>query len=362
MMNEVQKINNTLSIMFEKEYISFTQNATTGMWALLKALEIKGRKIIIPVNVCFVVPCAIILSGNIPVFVDIDKSYSSAINLLEKFSDPEIYALVYPNNYGNVGEIEKIISIANRKKWILIEDTCPALGAKYKDKYVGSFTNYSFTSFGQGKILDINAGGAVAVNDRNLHNAIGQIITKLKPYSSKSRTLYESFNRFYAEAVTSIENDEDLSKFGKAISLAFKDGLISGLNINPLTLKFLANELSNIDNYVEVTTKNAEYYQTVIDTENVEVLSHSPGSAYWRQNILVPKQNRDDLIRYLRNNNVKVSKYFPSIDRCFYKREGKNEYLQSDQMYSRLINLWPGHHTKYPDIVRLSSLLNEYFH
>jgi dTDP-4-amino-4,6-dideoxygalactose transaminase len=361
MINEVQKINNTLSVMFDKEYVTFTQNATTAMWALLKALEIRGRKIVIPVNVCFVVPCAIILSGNIPIFLDIDKSYSISPDLLEKLSDPEISAVIYPNNYGNVGELEQIISIANRKNWLLIEDTCPALGAKYKEKYVGSFTDYSFTSFGQGKILDINAGGAVTVNDNNLHNAIGEIISKLKPCSIRSRTLYESFNRFYAEAVTSIENDEDMSDFGKAISFAFKDGLISGLNIDTLTLNFLANEINNIDHYVEVTTKNADYYQSIINMENVEVLAHSPGSAYWRQNILVPKKSRDDLMGYLRSNNVKVSKYFPSIDRCFYSRESKNVFKKSDQMYSSLINLWPGHHTKYPDILRLSSLLDKYF-
>ena len=359
--SDISNINKELSSMFDKEYVRFTQNGTTGIWALLKALDFKEKKIILPVNICFVVPCAVVLSGNTPVFVDIDSSFSASPDLLEKINDPDIAAMIYPYNNGNIGQLDRIIDISNEKNWVLIEDTCQSLGAKYDGKYVGSFSDYSFTSFGQGKILDANGGGAVAVNDSALFSEINKIIDGISPSSTISDLLNNSFGSFYRSAVDSIENDLDINYLGKAISFSFKDGLIVGLNMEPRIIKFLSNEIRNIDDYVEVRSRNASYYQSLINHPCVKVLSHSSGSVYWRQNILVPKESRGNLMKYLDNNNIKVSKYFPSIDRCFHSRNNRNEYKYSDQMYSELINLWPGHHTKYPDIEHLSLLLNNFF-
>ena len=239
--NEISNINRELSSIFDKDYVCFTQNCTTGIWALLKALDFKGKKIILPVNICFVVPCAVVLSGNIPVFVDIDDSFSASPELLKKINDPDIVAMIYPYNNGNIGQLDKIIDISINKNWVLIEDTAQSFGAKYDGKFVGSFSDYAITSFGQGKILDAGGGGAVTVNDNELFSEINKILKRIPASSTKSDLYNDSFVSFYRSAVTSIENDLDINYLGKAISFAFKDGLIVGLNMEPRIIKFLSN-------------------------------------------------------------------------------------------------------------------------
>jgi len=362
--NDIDAIMKTLSSMFKKEHVHFTQNATTSIWALIKALGIVNKKIVVPANVCFVVPCAIILSGNKPFFVDIDKSYSASLEDLQNINEPDVEALIYPYNYGNVGNIDKIVEVAKDKGWKLIEDVAQALGAKFNGNYVGSFSDYSIVSFGEGKIIDAGHGGAVNVNDKTLYQEIVSITEKLQAYSELSQNLYTSYNRFYNNMVQSIENGEDISLFGKPLSYCYKDALLMGLNIHPLTVKYIArelNELNELEKHVEVRNQNASYYRELIEIEEVQVIKHTPGSVYWRQNIRVPSSERGRLLQFLRNNGIKASKYFPSIDQMFFKRSKNSMFRESDQMYSELINLWSGHHTTYKDVLNVSFLLTSYF-
>lgn len=357
----IEQINNALSLMFEKEYVRFSQNATTSIWALLKSLGLADKKIVIPANICFVVPCAIVLSGNKPHFVDIDDGYSASLKELEKINDDNVGAVIYPYNYGNVGELDKLISIAKKREWVLIEDTAQALGAEFNGRYVGSFSDYAVTSFGEGKIVDVGRGGCIAVNDARLHQEITSLISTLKPCSILSDSLYASFNRFYYNLLESMESDEDISLFGEPLSYSFKEGLLSEENMQPLLVHCLLNELKDLDKHVEIRNVNAAYFRDLIKIDSVKVIEHSPGSVYWRQNLLVPPEIRDDLVLFLRNKGIKVSKYFPSIDRMFYRRSDKSGFVRSDQMYSGLVNLWPGHHTTYKDILNISMQMDAYF-
>ena len=56
------------------KHLLFTSNCTTAIYLLLKALKLKKKKIIIPINICFDVILSIIYSGNLPLIIDTNKN------------------------------------------------------------------------------------------------------------------------------------------------------------------------------------------------------------------------------------------------------------------------------------------------
>jgi CDP-6-deoxy-D-xylo-4-hexulose-3-dehydrase len=67
---------------------------------------------------------------------------------------------------GNSTNIEKIKKIAQRKKIILIEDTCEALGAKFKNKYLGTFGDFGTFSFYYSHQITSGEGGMIVCNNK----------------------------------------------------------------------------------------------------------------------------------------------------------------------------------------------------
>ena len=82
----------------------------------------------------------LVQAGLKPIFVDVEKETLNVNHkhLLNKITDKtKVIMLVHV--LGNSTELEKIIKIAKEKKIILIEDTCESLGARFKNKYLGTF-------------------------------------------------------------------------------------------------------------------------------------------------------------------------------------------------------------------------------
>ena len=55
-------VNNKIKKITDHNHIVFTSNCTTAIFLLLKALNLKKKKIIIPINICFDVILSIFYS------------------------------------------------------------------------------------------------------------------------------------------------------------------------------------------------------------------------------------------------------------------------------------------------------------
>ena len=73
--------------------------------------------------------------GLKPKFIDVDKkTFSINYETLKANITKKTKAIMLVNVLGNCSEIDKIRSIANKKKIYLIEDNCESLGSIYKNK------------------------------------------------------------------------------------------------------------------------------------------------------------------------------------------------------------------------------------
>mgnify|MGYP001196836950 CR=1 FL=1 len=127
----------------------------------------KGDEVLIPA-VCW--PTSfwpIVQSGLKPIFVDVEKeTFNICLKDLKKKISKKTKALMLVHVLGNSPDMQKLMNIINKKKIILIEDTCESIGAKFKGKYLGTFGQFSSFSFYYSHQISSVYGGMISCKTR----------------------------------------------------------------------------------------------------------------------------------------------------------------------------------------------------
>lgn len=141
-----------------------------------------GDEVILPGFTCVVVPNAIMYLGAKPVYVDIDpKTFNIDAAKLEELLTSHSSQLTQPkavivqHTFGIPAEMDKIIEIARRYNLYVIEDSCHAIGSKYKGKEVGTFGDAAFFSSQWSKPATTGLGGWAVVNNLELKEKLEKI-------------------------------------------------------------------------------------------------------------------------------------------------------------------------------------------
>lgn len=127
----------------------------------------------------------IIQSNLKPVFVDCDvKNFNIDINDLEKKITKKTKCLMLIHVLGHCANMDKIIKIVKKYNLILIEDNCESIGSKYKNKYLGTFGDFSTFSFYSSHQISGGEGGMINCKDSTDY----QIIKTLRSHGWSRET------------------------------------------------------------------------------------------------------------------------------------------------------------------------------
>ena len=161
--------------LFEKEFSEYigidyaiaTANGSLALEMALHALQIgNGDEVIVTPRSFVASASCVVLKGAIPVFADIDSiSQNITANTIRKVISSKTRAIIVVHLAGWPCDMDAIMTIAKEKKLFVIEDCAQALGAKYRDKPVGSMGDVSIFSFCQDKILTTGGEGGMLVTD-----------------------------------------------------------------------------------------------------------------------------------------------------------------------------------------------------
>ena len=108
-----------------------------------------------------------VLHNCVPVFADIDDTYTLDIEDVEAKITPRTRAIMAVHMFGNPCDMDALREIAQRHQLFLIEDSCQALFAEYQGQLVGTLGDISGFSF-IGKHLSAGMGGMVLTNNESL--------------------------------------------------------------------------------------------------------------------------------------------------------------------------------------------------
>lgn len=134
-------------------------NGTSALFLALYALNIKaGDEVIVPTYVCSAVLNAIYMSQAIPILADVELAdFNISARLAKKAITKRTKAIIVPHIYGAPADLDNYVSLGIP----IIEDCAQAIGAKYRDKIVGTIGDISVFSFYATKLITTGQGGMV---------------------------------------------------------------------------------------------------------------------------------------------------------------------------------------------------------
>jgi dTDP-4-amino-4,6-dideoxygalactose transaminase len=172
-------------------------SGTDALTVALFACGLKPGDEVITTPFSFVSVAEIILVfGARPVFVDIDpKNFNLDVGQIEDKITDKTRAIVPVHLYGQSADMDPIMEMAKKRSIAVIEDACQAVGARYKQKPVGSIGTMACLSFYPTKNLGAYGdGGMILTNDDDLaekagalrkHGQMGKYSYKLVGFNSR---------------------------------------------------------------------------------------------------------------------------------------------------------------------------------
>lgn len=143
-------------------------NGTDSLHLILRALGIgSGDEVVVPANTFVATAEAVVLSGAVPVFVDVlPETLLIDPAQVEAALTPRTAAIVPVHLFGQMADMTRLSEIAQRAGVALVEDAAQAHGAFHEERRAGSLGVAGSFSFYPGKNLGaFGDGGAVTTSD-----------------------------------------------------------------------------------------------------------------------------------------------------------------------------------------------------
>jgi len=167
---KAKELEQEISKTFGCKYAQLVSSGTAALTTALSALRIGyGDEVIMP-TFTFVASFEAVLSvGAIPVLVDVDETLTLNPDTVRKAITPKTKCVMPVHMCGAMADLDELLEICRKHHLLLLEDACQSIGAKYKDKYVGTIGNAGTFSFDFVKTITCGEGGAVMTNDENIY-------------------------------------------------------------------------------------------------------------------------------------------------------------------------------------------------
>ena len=161
---------------FEEEFADYCQvkhgvavnSGTSALHLAFLAAGIgPGDEVITVPNTFIATVAAICYTGATPVFVEMDeKSFTMDPQKIEAAITNRTKAIVPVHLFGQMADMDPIMTIARKHNLLVIEDAAQAHGAEYKGRRAGSIGDLGCFSFYPGKNLGAyGEGGLVTTNN-----------------------------------------------------------------------------------------------------------------------------------------------------------------------------------------------------
>lgn len=140
---------------------------TLGGRAIQKGDEVITVACGFPTTIAPIIQC-----GAIPVFLDVNSTLNIDTRELENAVTKKTKAIMIAHTLGNPFNVDAVRALADKHKLWLIEDCCDALGARWGNRYVGTFGDLATLSFFPAHHITTGEGGAVIINNTKLSRLV----------------------------------------------------------------------------------------------------------------------------------------------------------------------------------------------
>jgi len=227
-------------------------------------------------------------------------------NKIEKAITPKTKAIMPVHIFGTPANMDKINEIAKKNNFYVIEDACQAIGAKYKDKMVGTLSDIACFSFFPTKNLGTYGdGGLITTNNDNL----ATICRALKTHGSgeNGEIAYNSLNNIKEEV--KIDNQVDDTVYNPKKYYNYLIGHNSRLD--ELHAGILNIKLNYLDEWNKKRNDIAKYYDEKLDDKKYKKVKLNEDNFNVYHMYIIQIENRDELTKKLDEAGIAYGVYYP---------------------------------------------------
>jgi 8-amino-3,8-dideoxy-alpha-D-manno-octulosonate transaminase len=147
------------------KYCHLCSSGTAALSIALAACGVgAGDEVIVPPFTFIATLEAVICTGAVPVFAEIDETLCLDPQSIEEMITSRTKAVMVVHMCGSMARIDEIHHLCKKKNFVLIEDACQSIGATFRGKALGTFGEMGCFSFDPVKTITCGEGGAVVTH------------------------------------------------------------------------------------------------------------------------------------------------------------------------------------------------------
>jgi perosamine synthetase len=287
------------------------------------------RAITSPLTFCATANC-VLYQGATPLFADIEDEFLTLDpERVEALADERTKAVLPVDFAGHPAALHEFMQLAERRGWVVIEDACHALGARYQGRRIGSIAHMSVFSFHPVKHIATGEGGMVTTDDPHLAKRLRSFrshgIERPSSYSTEDPWFYE---------MAALGYNYRISDFACALGLSQLRGI-----------EFRLRRRREIAACYKTALADLKALRLPREGDQLESAWHLYVIRLRRELL---SEGRSEVFRALRAENLGVQVHYIPVHYHPYYREnlGTSEGLcpVAETAYEQLISLpiWPG--------------------
>jgi perosamine synthetase len=326
--------------------------ARSGMVALFRSLGLVRAEVIMPAYTCSVVAEAVVVSGNRPVFVDIDLAdYNMDVKALKHALTSQTRAIIATHMHGYPADVDAIRQAVGDDRVAIIEDAASALRPAAPGAAEMS-SDAAFYSFGPGKQLYTITGGVMVTNSPSLYQRMkayrDQEMSRL-PGSAWARrclqvlTAYMALSPSLEEHLMRIKNVGLVRQTRDAVGLALvampRDYATAYADFQGRIGLVQLRKLSAV---LERSRAFAEFYDQ--ELRGVPGIVPAPvvlGATYTHYSMRVERRDEIDFRQRMYDQGVEVGLNFNYVVPRLkaYQSYANGQYSRAEQVARQVVNL-----------------------
>lgn len=221
-------------------------------------------------------------------FVDVDlNTLNLDLNKVEEAITEKTKAIFAVNLLGNPNDFNKLIKICKKYNLILIEDNCESMGAKFKNKYAGTFGVIGTFSTFYSHHMATMEGGMILTDDFNLMNIMKSVrshgwtrdLDENCSFITRKQGFYEKFNFIFP-----------------------------GYNVRPIEMEAAIGreQLKKLDNFLKFRKSNGRYFNELFSNEaNILIQKNTDDSSFFGFSMIFNDYEvRNNIIELFSKENI----------------------------------------------------------
>jgi len=352
--NSVEEYEKKFADKFKAKFAISFSSCRNALYCVLKALDIYDSEIILPAYTCVVVAHAVVLSKNIPVFVDISLyDFNMNLDILGRMLSPKTKAVIATSLFGYPIRIDEVRRLCG-KDILVIHDCALAPGVKLNGVDFNNESDVMMFSLNVRKPITALGGGIITTNNKDIYEKVKSFRDKnLRKYSFSQKLSKSLFflSQFIAFNKTIYALTDYLANETHLLDKFLVDYSEDVDNIPEYYFKPLLNSqarigLIQLDKHDEMVNKRREiarfYYENLMNEKSIILPPIVDGAIY--SHYVVRVKNRQEFISKMRKKGISIGSYF---DYCIpelnaYRKYKKSDYPNSVICSNEIVNL-PNH-------------------